>query len=173
MQLTTTTLGSGSRSVALVHGMSASSLHWSDVARLLVDEHDCTVTLVDLRGHGDSPRADRYAVDDFSDDLVDTLPHGARLPHGAVARRAGRDDGGRAPPTEAADRPRPRARATKAFESSSSTSTGSGDVLPDAGHAPRPAGQELDVRRDDALARVKAGRKMGSRGAQGCPGHRP
>ena len=76
MQLSTTTLGSGSRSAALVHGMSASSLHWTDVARLLVDEHDCTVTLVDLRGHGDSPRAERYAVDDFSDDLVDTLPQG-------------------------------------------------------------------------------------------------
>jgi pimeloyl-ACP methyl ester carboxylesterase len=76
MQLSTTTIGSGSRTAALVHGLSASSLHWTEFARLLAEEHDCTVTLVDLRGHGDSPRADRYHLDDFPDDLVDTLPQG-------------------------------------------------------------------------------------------------
>ncbi len=56
MQLSTTTIGSGSRTAALVHGLSASSLHWTEFARLLAEEQDCTVTLVDLRGHGDSPR---------------------------------------------------------------------------------------------------------------------
>jgi pimeloyl-ACP methyl ester carboxylesterase len=56
--------------------MSASSLHWKDFARLLAEEHDCTVTLVDLRGHGASPRGERYHLDDFPDDLVDTLPQG-------------------------------------------------------------------------------------------------
>jgi pimeloyl-ACP methyl ester carboxylesterase len=76
MQLSTTTIGSGSRTAALVHGLSASSLHWTEFARLLAEEHDCTVTLVDLRGHGDSPRADRYHLEDFPDDLVDTLPQG-------------------------------------------------------------------------------------------------
>ena len=48
MQLSTTTIGTGSRTAALVHGLSASSQHWTEFARLLVDEHDCTVTLVDL-----------------------------------------------------------------------------------------------------------------------------
>lgn len=79
MQLTTSTLGSGSRSVALVHGMTASSLYWEPFAKLLVEEHDCTVTFVDLRGHGESPRADRYLIGDFADDLVDTLPVGLDL----------------------------------------------------------------------------------------------
>ena len=76
MLLTTTTVGDGARTAALVHGMTASSLHW---ARLLIDEHDCTVTLVDLRGHGDSPRAERYHLPDFADDLADTLPQGLDL----------------------------------------------------------------------------------------------
>jgi pimeloyl-ACP methyl ester carboxylesterase len=76
MKLSTTTIGSGSRTAALVHGFSASSMHWTEFARLLAEEHDCTVTLVDLRGHGDSPRADRYSLEDFPNDLVDTLPQG-------------------------------------------------------------------------------------------------
>lgn len=76
MKLYTETIGDGRRTAALVHGMNASKLHWHDFARLLVEEHDCTVTLVDLRGHGDSPRADRYDVDDFGADLVETLPQG-------------------------------------------------------------------------------------------------
>lgn len=76
MKLSTTTVGSGSRTAALVHGLSASSRHWTEFARLLADEHYCTVTLVDLRGHGDSPRAERYQLGDFPDDLVETLPQG-------------------------------------------------------------------------------------------------
>lgn len=159
MQLTTTTLGSGSRSAALVHGMSASSLHWSDVARLLVDEHDCTVTLVDLRGHGDSPRADRYAVDDFSDDLADTLPQG-------LDYLMGQSLGGRAVMT-AAERLQPKRlialdpglRATKAFAIFVKHFNWVGNVLPDAALRRGLLGKSWTCDADDALARVKAGRK--------------
>ena len=74
MQLSTRTVGSGTRSAALVHGASASTEIWRDFAAILAESYDCTVTLVDLRGHGDSPRADRYRVSDFVGDLIDTLP---------------------------------------------------------------------------------------------------
>ena len=159
MQLSTTTLGSGPRSIALVHGMSASSLHWSDVARLLVDEHDCTVTLVDLRGHGDSPRADRYAVDDFPDDLVDTLPQGLDF-------LMGQSLGGRAVMT-AAERLQPKRlialdpglRATKAFAIVIKYFNWVGNVLPDAAMRHALLGKSWTCDADDALARVKAGRK--------------
>jgi pimeloyl-ACP methyl ester carboxylesterase len=33
-----------------------------------------SLILVDLRGHGDSPRGSSYGIDDFAGDLVDTLP---------------------------------------------------------------------------------------------------
>ncbi len=77
------------RSAALVHGASASTETWRDFAAILVDSYDFTVTLVDLRGHGDSPRGDRYRVSDFVGDLVDTLPVGLDL-------LAGQSLGGRA-----------------------------------------------------------------------------
>ena len=57
MLLSTKTVGSGTRSAALVHGASASGEIWRDFAAILVESYDFTVTLVDLRGHGDSPRA--------------------------------------------------------------------------------------------------------------------
>lgn len=90
MELSTRTLGSGTRSAALVHGASASSEIWRDFAAILVDSYDFTVTLVDLRGHGDSPRADRYRVSDFVGDLADTLPTGLDLLVGqSLGGRAG------------------------------------------------------------------------------------
>ncbi len=89
MLLSTKTVGSGPRSAALVHGASASTEIWRDFAAVLVESYDYTVTLVDLRGHGDSPRGDRYRVSDFVGDLVDTLPTGLDL-------LAGQSLGGRA-----------------------------------------------------------------------------
>ncbi|WP_405136326.1 alpha/beta fold hydrolase [Nocardia sp. NBC_01388] len=74
MKLAIEAMGSGSRTAALVHGASASRDIWREFARILVDEYDLTVLLVDLRGHGASPRADSYALQDFVDDLVETLP---------------------------------------------------------------------------------------------------
>ena len=75
MKLHTRTVGTGSRTAALVHGASMSGDAWRDLTPYLL-EHDLTLILVDQRGHGDSPRADSYRVEDFADDLVDTLPQG-------------------------------------------------------------------------------------------------
>jgi pimeloyl-ACP methyl ester carboxylesterase len=116
MRLSTATVGSGPRSAALVHGMSASIRRWDDVARLLADEHGYTVTLVDLRGHGDSPRADRYHLSDFADDLVETLPTGLDLLMGqSLGGRVVIDAAARLQPRQlvALD---PGLKATKAFE---------------------------------------------------------
>ena len=75
MKLFTRTVGSGSRHAALVHGASMSGHAWRDLTPYLL-EHDLTLTLVDQRGHGDSPRATSYRIEDFVGDLVETLPTG-------------------------------------------------------------------------------------------------
>jgi pimeloyl-ACP methyl ester carboxylesterase len=41
-----------------------------------MDEYDLSIILIDLRGHGESPRSSSYRVQDFVSDLVDTLPTG-------------------------------------------------------------------------------------------------
>lgn len=79
MKLATYTTGSGSRHAALIHGVAVSGKVWTEITRLLVECYDYTVTTVDLRGHGLSPRADSYAIRDFSEDLVETLPHNLDL----------------------------------------------------------------------------------------------
>lgn len=76
MKLETWTVGHGPRTAALVHGASKDADVWRDFARILVDQYDLTVLLVDQRGHGRSPRAKSYQVADFANDLVDTLPVG-------------------------------------------------------------------------------------------------
>lgn len=78
MKLSTRTVGSGSRTAALVHGASMSGDAWREFIPFLL-EHDLTLTVVDLRGHGDSPRAGSYRIQDFVDDLVETLPQGLDL----------------------------------------------------------------------------------------------
>jgi pimeloyl-ACP methyl ester carboxylesterase len=75
VKLHTRTVGSGSRTAALVHGASMSGDAWRDLTPYLL-KHDLTLILVDQRGHGDSPRADSYRIEDFAGDLVDTLPKG-------------------------------------------------------------------------------------------------
>lgn len=76
MKLVTERIGGGPRTAALVHGNSASRDIWREFAAILIEKYDMSVILVDLRGHGDSPHADRYLVEDFADDLVETLPEG-------------------------------------------------------------------------------------------------
>jgi pimeloyl-ACP methyl ester carboxylesterase len=76
MKLATWTVGNGPRTAALVHGASMGGAVWRDFARILVDDYDLTVVLLDQRGHGASPRATSYKVADFAGDLVDTLPKG-------------------------------------------------------------------------------------------------
>lgn len=76
MRLTTTTTGSGPRHVGLVHGLGASGATWGPFVERLVATGRYTVTTLDLRGHGASPRAQSYRVDDMASDLVDSLPSG-------------------------------------------------------------------------------------------------
>jgi pimeloyl-ACP methyl ester carboxylesterase len=76
MKLATHQLGRGGRTAALVHGATKASDDWRDFARILVDDYDLSLILVDLRGHGDSQRGSSYRVEDFAADLVDTLPTG-------------------------------------------------------------------------------------------------
>lgn len=159
MLLSTTTVGSGSRTAALVHGMSASSLHWTDVARLLAEEHDYTVTLVDLRGHGDSPRADRYLAEDFPDDLVETLPTGLDLLMGqSLGGRAVMMAAARLQPKQliALD---PGLEAGKGFEIFVRYFNWLGAVLPDAALRRALLGKEWSCDPVDAIARVRAGRE--------------
>lgn len=75
MKLFTRTVGSGHRTAALVHGASMSGDAWREFIPFLLD-YDLTLIVVDLRGHGDSPRAATYRIQDFVDDLIETLPRG-------------------------------------------------------------------------------------------------
>ncbi|WBU37496.1 alpha/beta fold hydrolase [Homoserinibacter sp. YIM 151385] len=79
MRLFTRRQGDGPRTAALVHGASESSTSWRAFADILVEQHDFSVILVDQRGHGRSPRAERYTLELFTRDLVDTLPTGLDL----------------------------------------------------------------------------------------------
>lgn len=73
MKLFTTSIGSGAKTAALIHGFTADSGVWFEFAPWLA-EQGYTVTMVDLRGHGHSPRADSYGYWEIAEDLVDTLP---------------------------------------------------------------------------------------------------
>ncbi|PPF19037.1 alpha/beta fold hydrolase [Rathayibacter sp. AY1A7] len=93
MRLQTLTTGSGPRHVGLVHGLGASAATWGPFVERLVATGRHTVTAVDLRGHGESPRAESYRIDDMAADLVETLPAGLHsvVGHslgGAVLQRA-------------------------------------------------------------------------------------
>ncbi len=61
--------GAGSAGRALfVHGIASSAQVWWRVASALADV-GVESTAVDIRGHGRSPRADSYSLDDFIGDL--------------------------------------------------------------------------------------------------------
>jgi pimeloyl-ACP methyl ester carboxylesterase len=76
MQLTKTTTGSGPRHVGLVHGLGGSAATWGPFVERLAATGRYTVTTIDLRGHGQSARAESYRVDDMAADLVESLPSG-------------------------------------------------------------------------------------------------
>lgn len=72
--------GHGPVRIALIHGFLADGAAWTDVVAAS-DPERYTFLLVDLRGHGSSPRADRtrgerYDIASLVADLVDTLPTG-------------------------------------------------------------------------------------------------
>ena len=76
MKLATRTVGTGSRTAALIHGASMSGDAWRDMGAVLLERYDLTLLLVDQRGHGDSPRSNSYRLPDFADDLAENLPQG-------------------------------------------------------------------------------------------------
>ena len=78
MRLAVRTWGTGSRTALLVHGYSDDAGTWWRVGPALA-ERGFTVIGPDLRGHGASPRAASYTIEDFAQDLCDTLPTGADL----------------------------------------------------------------------------------------------
>ncbi|WP_067471664.1 alpha/beta fold hydrolase [Actinomadura hibisca] len=76
MKLKIHQLGDGDRTAVLIHGIMSSAGTWGRVAPLLA-ARGYRVLLPDLRGHGDSPYADRYGPELFAADLVESLPTGA------------------------------------------------------------------------------------------------
>jgi pimeloyl-ACP methyl ester carboxylesterase len=76
VKLHTTTVGTGPRHIALVHGLGADGASWQDLVDVALATGKYSITSVDLRGHGESARASDYLLEDFVDDLVETLPTG-------------------------------------------------------------------------------------------------
>jgi pimeloyl-ACP methyl ester carboxylesterase len=76
MRLHMETAGDGPRRIALIHGLGADAEMWADLVDPLVADGTRTVLMPELRGHGASPRADSYRIDEFVGDLVETLPTG-------------------------------------------------------------------------------------------------
>lgn len=61
------------RHVLMVHGLGSSAHTCWQITEALADDGWCA-TAVDLRGHGYAPRASRYRIDDFAEDLSHTHP---------------------------------------------------------------------------------------------------
>ncbi|MDD7928249.1 alpha/beta fold hydrolase [Microbacterium thalli] len=76
MKLHIETTGSGPKRIAFVHGLGNDGTVWNDLIRCAATSGAYTLVTVDLRGHGRSDRASSYRLDDFADDLVESLPTG-------------------------------------------------------------------------------------------------
>lgn len=72
MQLASRVTGAGPLTAVLLHGIMSDSHSWDGVAQDLVDR-GFRVIAVDLAGHGDSPRARRYSVAAWADDVLETI----------------------------------------------------------------------------------------------------
>lgn len=66
MKLTMHRWGNGSTRVLLIHGIASSGATWWQIAEGL---EGATAVAPDLRGHGESARADRYGAADYASDL--------------------------------------------------------------------------------------------------------
>jgi pimeloyl-ACP methyl ester carboxylesterase len=66
MDLNTHRWGDGETRVLLIHGICSSGATWWEIGEGIAN---ATVIAPDLRGHGDSPRAQRYGAADYADDL--------------------------------------------------------------------------------------------------------
>jgi pimeloyl-ACP methyl ester carboxylesterase len=76
MLLSASTSGSGPLHVGLVHGLGANGATWQPLIDEMLATGNYTVTTLDLRGHGSSPRGKPYSIDGLANDVVDTLPTG-------------------------------------------------------------------------------------------------
>jgi esterase len=65
--------------LVIAHGLFGSARNWGVIAKRLSDERQ--VIAVDMRNHGDSPRADRHRYPDLAEDLA-----------GVIAAQGGRAD---------------------------------------------------------------------------------
>ena len=73
MQLFTREWGEGDRIAVLVHGIFSSSGNWRVLGPALADKGYRAIA-VDLPGHGQSPRAERYTLDLLADSLLQSVP---------------------------------------------------------------------------------------------------
>ncbi len=65
--------GTGLPRVLLLHGLSSAGPVWWQIARSLAAAGYPSIA-PDLRGHGESPRADRYTLDAYAADVVSSNP---------------------------------------------------------------------------------------------------
>jgi len=72
MQLHVEESGTGERTIVLLHGFNCDSADWWELTPALIDR-GYHVLALDLRGHGRSHRAGSYRIDEFADDVVETL----------------------------------------------------------------------------------------------------
>ena len=62
---------SGAPALLIAHGLFGSGRNWSVIAKRLADQR--RVITVDMRNHGDSPRADTQTYQDMADDLAEVI----------------------------------------------------------------------------------------------------
>ena len=67
------------RSIVLVHGGAAHSRWWDHIAPLLTS--GWRVVAVDLSGHGDSDRRDRYSLDTWAREVLAVVAEAAARAH--------------------------------------------------------------------------------------------
>ncbi|MGH1367017.1 MAG: alpha/beta fold hydrolase [Maritimibacter sp.] len=63
--------GASGTPLLIVHGLFGSGRNWGVIAKRLSDTRP--VYTVDMRNHGDSPRADSQTYDDMADDLLEVV----------------------------------------------------------------------------------------------------
>ena len=73
----------------IAHGLFGSGRNWGVIARRLADTRD--VITVDMRNHGDSPRAATQSYPEMADDLAQVI-----MAHGGTADVLGHSMGGKA-----------------------------------------------------------------------------
>ncbi len=72
MKLHTRQWGSGEDVALLMHGITGNSTDWAEVGPALADRGYRAVA-VDLRGHGESPRASSYEPAELAQDVLETV----------------------------------------------------------------------------------------------------